>query len=547
MSSPSITGNKVFGGTVTIDVGWSGTSSLCTYAKVTYEFEGTTGTINAKVPKGTDTITWTIPKSWANKVPNSSYGSIKIISAKYDDKAFCWNSGSSYIRADFPSDMYPSIDSVKLTEAVSEVASSNYGYLQNKSKIKINITASGKYSATIKSYKVVINGVTYTSSAPTTGVLKTSGNNAYQITVTDSRGKTKTTSGTFEVIPYVKPKITNFTIARCDQDGTLNEEGTYAKVISGATISSCNNGTTDQNIKSYKLSYKLTTATEWTDISLPNSSYALSDTRILSGFDINNTYNFKLEATDYFETTSKTLILETSDNIMDFLANGKGMAIGKAAEYEDTLDIGYSKTYLSKSVHMGGEQRSDDEKNIYFYNTQQGNYPHKTKIYGGNGSSEIALGCYDTEKDIRVWGYFDQSGKFVISGDLDLYHGNEKVVTNGDGWHDAILTSSFKNYNNETTNRPRYRKIGDIVSIIGCVSPTSNIEGSGTGVEIFTLPAGYRPTGLGRTQICQGSGSNKWLLNISTGGVVTFARYGTNAFATCTPDNWLPFNMTFII
>ena len=115
---------------------------------------------------------------------------------------------------------------------------------------------------------------------------------------------------------------------------------------------------------------------------------------------------------------------------------------------------------------------------------------------------------------------------------------------NDSGWIEATLTSNFTNYSTNTT--PEYRKTGKQVEIRGVVKPTATITASNTGVTIFTLPEGYRPT---KTvfEICQGSGRNVWLLNINTNGTVTISRYGTTSNIDITASAWLCFNKTFLI
>ena len=94
--------------------------------------------------------------------------------------------------------------------------------------------------------------------------------------------------------------------------------------------------------------------------------------------------------------------------------------------------------------------------------------------------------------------------------------------------------------------KQQYRKIGDIVEIKGIVSPKNDLAGSNTGVTIFTLPSGYRPT---KTvyEICQGSGRNVWLLAINTNGAVQFSRYGVTGNITANSSAWLCFDKTFTV
>lgn len=521
--------------------------------KVVFKLGTYTKTIN-KVKGGVDT-SFIPPLTWLNAIPNatSKAGTVSLTTYKSDYTTQVGATQTKTINFLVPSDIKPSV-SVALSESIDGIADQFGAFVQGRSKIAVKVTGTGAYSSTVKSYKTSINGVNYTSANFTTGLAVGDSNSDYiskvcSTTITDSRGRTATKTSYYKVITYTKPKINGFNVYRCNADGTINEDSTNVKIVSSASVNPCYDGTGYKNTKSFKLSYKKTTDKTWTDITTYDSKYDFTDERILNGFSVDESYNFKIEATDFFETIPKVFTLDSSDSILDFLADGTGMAIGKSAELSNTLDIGYPTTNMSQYLHMGGNQRSDVEKSIYFYNTQEGRYPHKAKIYGGNGESEVAIGCYDTKRDKRVWAYYDSDGneKFVVDGDTKFLHGSKEVATIDTKWQDAVLTSDFKNYNDLEAQRPRYKKQGNIVSIMGCVSPKNAMEGSSTGPAIFTLPEGYRPSGMDRHFICQGSGSNKWLLSVGTDGVVGFSRYGTNEFVTCPTSAWLTFDVTFMI
>lgn len=92
---------------------------------------------------------------------------------------------------------------------------------------------------------------------------------------------------------------------------------------------------------------------------------------------------------------------------------------------------------------------------------------------------------------------------------------------------------------------PTYSRDGHVVSVWGAVKPTAEVAAGGT-LTIGTLPAGYRPS-HDVYVLCQGSGQNKWLLTVSTSGVMTATRYSSGATLVVIPTNaWLPFCATFI-
>ena len=226
---------------------------------------------NSKVSIGTGIGTsksWTVPLSLANSTPNSTSLSVKLWLETYNGSTHI-GSNSISLTANVPSSVVPTINSVNLSEAVSGIYAQFGAYVQGKSKISGSISASGSYSSTIKSYSVKINNASYTSKNFTTGFLTSSGSNTCSVTVTDSRGRTKSQSVNFNVINYANPAINSFSVSRCDQDGTPNDEGDCAKCVVSASISSVNNG----NTKSFQIKYKKVSDTEWNVVDLDNTKF----------------------------------------------------------------------------------------------------------------------------------------------------------------------------------------------------------------------------------------------------------------------------------
>ena len=284
---------------------------------------------NSKVSIGTGIGTsksWTVPLSLANSTPNSTSLSVKLWLETYNGSTYI-GANSVSLTANVPSSVVPTINSVNLSEAVSGIYAQFGAYVQGKSKISGSISASGSYSSTISSYSVGINGASYTSSSFTTGFLTTSGSNTCSVTVKDSRGRTKSQSVTFNVIACASPAINSFSVSRCDQDGTPNDEGNCAKCVVSASISSVNNG----NTKSFQIKYKKISETEWSIFDLDNTNYTISTTQIIQNIDTESEYNFKTSATDFFSFAEYSHNLSTAYTLVDYNQSGKGMAIGKVS------------------------------------------------------------------------------------------------------------------------------------------------------------------------------------------------------------------------
>lgn len=214
------------------------------------------------------------------------------------------------------------------------------GYVQNKSKMKITVTATPAYGSPITGYSIIANGNTYSDNPATTGVITASGTNTIIGKATDKRNRTGSATTTINVLAYSSPKIT-FTMYRCDQDGTENMTGSYCKVTYKAVITSLSN----KNSKSIKLRYKKTSDTQYTSRTINMGSYTQEGSEIFSAED-GSSYNVQMQAIDSFETSTTTAELSTGFSIMHIAASGKGLAIGKISQ-ADEFEVGMDARFYS--------------------------------------------------------------------------------------------------------------------------------------------------------------------------------------------------------
>lgn len=119
------------------------------------------------------------------------------------------------------------------------------------------------------------------------------------------------------------------------------------------------------------------------------------------------------------------------------------------------------------------------------------------------------------------------------------------------GWKTPSLSSKLTNYNSNSSNALKYRRVGKIVDICGSVSPaTTSALANGESVTAFTLPSGYRPS-YTRSHVCHGSGLNIFMVQITNAGAVNISRYrstGASSYPTSVATtSWLPINITFTI
>lgn len=318
---------------------------------------------------------WTVPKDFANNIPNAVSGWGTIFVDTYNGGTYIGTKSVTFsVSVPDTDEFYPNISA--LSGVIGENAESgvpqDWGiYIQNQSKIDYQILGAGVYSSTIKSYKAVVNGVTYTTQTGTTDRLSLSGTNSLVMSITDSRGRTKTLTDIFEVVEYNGPSITKFEANRCDEDGTLNEEGEYAKIDISATVPTLNN----KNTYSYNFQYKDTDENQYTTYEVALTEVK-TDTEVTIGgsfiipADGNNAFDYMFLVSDTFNPNiNKVTDIGTAFQLFNWNASGRGFAMGKVSEkdaFEINMDI-----YAEKNIYDKFGQLVNGKNIITAYLSQQ--------------------------------------------------------------------------------------------------------------------------------------------------------------------------------
>lgn len=329
-SISSVTGSVSVNGTNACTVNITRASSSFTHT-VTWSFgsysKSTTGV-------GTST-SYAIPTSWMNAMPNATSGTAKVTVTTYSGSTKIGSAVSKTFKVTVPASVVPTISSVAVADTTTN--QSTYGNMvQSKSKAKFTITAAGAYSSTIKTYKTVFEGKNYSGATPTTSNITGSGTVKATITVTDSRGRTASTTKSWTVVAYKAPQIISFQGTRCLADGTENYDGTYLKAAVNFSISPVNN----KNGNSYSVEYKPKSGTTWTVLT-SGAVYALNDTIISASgyFGTDTSYDIRLSVTDSFTTIRSLIDIPTAFTLLDFHSGGRALAFGKVSELTEGVEF----------------------------------------------------------------------------------------------------------------------------------------------------------------------------------------------------------------
>lgn len=423
-----MTSSVAINGTNAVTVNISRASSSFTHT-VVFKFGS-----YSKTTTGVGTSTsYAIPTSWINAIPNATSGTATVTVTTYSGSTKIGTAVSKSFKVTVPASVVPTISAVTIAEAVAGLAAQFGGYVQSKSKLSVSITAAGAHSSTIKSYKTTIQSTPYTARSFTSGVLKTSGTSTITISVTDSRGRTASTTRSLTVIAYAAPKISSFQAFRCLADGTENYEGTYISAAINYSISPVGN----KNTAAYTLEYKPASGEEWV-ILTSGAVYAMKDNLVSASgiFGQDNSFDLRLSITDFFVTVRSTTQIPTAFTLIDYNASGRGISFGKVSELEEGMEIDLPMS-IYKYIYMGGIKKTDAEKDIYFQTTEGAQNVHNCKLYGASGDSVTSIGCWDTARSHGIWRYLSSTQNLVFDANVKVTraNGGDEFITSGDVTH----------------------------------------------------------------------------------------------------------------
>lgn len=295
---------------------------------ITYQFGNASGTIGTNV--GSE-ITWTPSVDLANQIPNTTSGSGVITCTTFNGST---NIGSKTVAftLSVPASVVPSISSVVVSDP-NNYANTFGGYVQSKSKVKVQVGAAGSYGSSITKYSITANGWNSAENGQDFGVIgEGAGTKTVYVTVTDSRGRTASSSATYSVIGYQSPTITKLSASRCDATGKNDDSGDHIKITYAGSITPLNN----HNAKQLLLRYRSQDELDYTTID-QSSEYSKDSIAIIPA-DINKSFVIYWAVADSFSTNEQIWNVSTAFSLMDFRHTGKGIAFGKVSE-KDAIEF----------------------------------------------------------------------------------------------------------------------------------------------------------------------------------------------------------------
>lgn len=307
---------------------------------------GSTTISTASLGTGT-THTYTVPTSAGQYFPNAQTAALTIEAETFVGST-SYGIVSTSVTLKLPSDAAPTATCSPSRTWVSGVSDSAKiaAYVQQKSGVSFSLNGSPKYGAGISSFRVTFNGQTKTRSGNGSiafSPITASGTLTYTYIVTDSRGLSRTASGTVQVLAWGAPKISAFSISRVTSENILAVDGTYARVtLQGSASSLAVSGAQENNIR-YYVRYRQIGASAWTVCDTVNTnaisvnrSELLKDGGVAVGsFNDMEGYEFQLVFSDIYASSTAMDEMPTKETILDVDESNGSMGFGGSANRQN--------------------------------------------------------------------------------------------------------------------------------------------------------------------------------------------------------------------
>lgn len=335
----------------TLNIGQSVTLSVTRESasftdKLEYAFSGQTDVIASDIGDGvatlTNTVSWTVPSTFLNLLPNSTAGAGTLTLTTYNGSDVV---GSTVYDVSFivPSSVVPSVSIAKAPYNANAWIAANHPtwYVAGLSCVDVTPTATAGTGATIASIAIsggAGDGNTTSGMAWRSGLLS-SGTKSITVKAIDTRGRSATATTSISVVNYNKPTISAVAAERGTYSGgvwTANVNGDHIKVTVSASIWLTGNTCT----------ISVTCGSTQTINGTSGSVYFTST-------DAEHVYEISVTATDAVGNTSNTTTVTVGTSAVPLFWDEDRIGIGKIAQNANSFEVAYQSVFES-TVSVSG-------------------------------------------------------------------------------------------------------------------------------------------------------------------------------------------------
>ena len=334
-------------------------------------------------------FTFTLPMSLVTSIPNATEcsGTVKIRTYNGDteigdDDWGKWMGVPDWVK--------PSISNVQLDTDTQ--VNGWWGFVQWKSKLRVRTTASGSYSSTISTIRVDYDGSQYWGSDIWTNILTNNGSRPVTVHVWDSRNRYASWSGSINVEWYQNPWGT-LTAYRCDANGNRDDiNGTKIRVDYSGDKAWLNGA----NTFSLKIDHRVQGGDWEVHNDIDTTSTTGGSTAVLNyggeEFGLDKAYEIRLRVSDWYTTTTYTVLISTAFVLIDFKAGGKGLGFGRVATTDHVAQFN-----MGLQIFAGRENNPNLGADIAFANVARTS--QEIGVCGGVPNSDTLLNVYRFTSD----------------------------------------------------------------------------------------------------------------------------------------------------
>ena len=302
--------------TSSVNIGSSGTASW-NIVNSAYTFKlvityGNAPAVTVNVAANTSSTSFTIPTTWYAYLPNVTSVTATATLTTYSGSTSLGSTTKTFTVA-VASSVKPTISSFTHAPYSQNSTVNGWGvYVQGYSQVDLSVSASAGTGASITAIAFSGTGVSQSGTATTarSSVLSNTGYLDYSVTVTDSRGRSATSSlsetGRPYFYEYSNPVVTAMTAFRSNSSGDEDAiSGTYIRTSASFTFSSCGN---KNSLSVKKIEYKLHTASSWTSgvaTATSGTAYTIGGGNIA----ITSSYDVRCTVTDALSHTTTYVML----------------------------------------------------------------------------------------------------------------------------------------------------------------------------------------------------------------------------------------------
>ena len=311
---------------------------------------------------------YTLPMEVARQLPEAAAGEMTVTLYTYNGSAPVGEASAAFgITVPETEATKPTIADLTLLPEDSPFPGV---FLQGGSRVRAAFTGEGRYGASVASREMTVEGKTYSGdciSHPLMGY----GHIRVTLTVTDTRGFTRSVEQDIYVCPYSKPQVQVRVCERCDENGLVSDSGAYLTIEAMRSYSKVMIGPDQFNFcrLRYRCARQGTALPEWTTILEDNDQ---SDSVNTGALQLNLAkdaiYIVEVGVSDTVGNTSQTAYTVMTEAVfMHEKAGGKGIGFGMYCQGDNQMDVAWDAHFHGGVIIYPDPNNPNECKTLHDY------------------------------------------------------------------------------------------------------------------------------------------------------------------------------------